>query len=343
MTALERIAPMQAALATAETPDECASLAAKAKAVQTWARHIGLSLQEQNRIARFRVDCMRKAGGLLMRANLRRGRPGPNGDTLSPLGVEKKQSSRWQRLARIDDALIEGYANEVGHSEGEFTHAGLLRFVAAQAKAERRAEVAADAAPEDVVEAELGAFVERAQQGERFACIYADPPWRYGNQATRASTDNHYVTMSVDEICALPVREIAADNAHLHLWTTNAFLFDAARVMQAWGFEYKSCFVWVKPQMGIGNYWRVSHEFLLLGIRGDCPFLARDAMSWAELPRGRHSAKPDAIRQLVERVSPGPRIELFARERIDGWSAWGNETKSTLFTARPQGGALNHA
>lgn len=113
----------------------------------------------------------------------------------------------------------------------------------------------------------------------RFGIIYADPPWQYGNQSTRASTDNHYDTMSVDDICEMPVADHVADNAHLHLWTTNAFLFDAKRVMDAWGFEYRSVFVWVKPQMGIGNYWRVSHEFLLLGIRGN----ARKKLSLATL------------------------------------------------------------
>jgi N6-adenosine-specific RNA methylase IME4 len=168
----------------------------------------------------------------------------------------------------------------------------------------------------------------------RFACIYADPPWQYGNQGTRAATDNHYPTMPLDDICALDVggrsvADIAADDAHLHLWTTNAFLFDAKRVMEAWGFTYKSCFVWVKPQMGIGNYWRVSHEFLLFGVRGRCPFGARNKMSWAELPRGRHSAKPSEIRSMIEAVSPGPRIELFAREEVAGWSSWGNQVNTS--------------
>ena len=166
---------------------------------------------------------------------------------------------------------------------------------------------------------------------EKFGCVYADPPWRYGNQATRASTDRHYGTMSVEEIADLPIRQIVADNAHLHLWTTNAFLFDCQKIMTSWGFEYKSCFVWVKPRMGIGNYWRVSHEFLLFGVRGDCPFMARNEMSWANIPRGRHSAKPDRIRQTIERVSPAPRIELFARDCFDGWSAWGNQMRGNLF------------
>ena len=131
-----------------------------------------------------------------------------------------------------------------------------------------------------------------------YRTIYADPPWKYGNQATRAATDNHYETLSVDEICEFEIEEVhisqlAAENSHLHLWTTNAFLFDAKRVMEAWGFEYKSCFVWVKPQLGIGNYWRVSHEFMLFGIRGKLKYTNRSQASWIEAPRSRHSAKPD--------------------------------------------------
>lgn len=167
--------------------------------------------------------------------------------------------------------------------------------------------------------------------GKRFGCVYADPAWPYGNQATRAATGNHYDTMSVDDICALPVRELVADNAHLHLWTTNAFLFDARRVMEAWGFEYKSVMVWVKPQMGIGNYWRVSHEFLLFGIRGRAPFGRRDVMSWQKVDRQKHSCKPDVFRRLVEQVSPGPYLEMFARQAMPGWTAWGNEVEQGIF------------
>lgn len=166
---------------------------------------------------------------------------------------------------------------------------------------------------------------------QKFGCIYADPPWVYGNQGTRAATGNHYSGMSVDEICELPVADIAADVAQLHLWTTNGFLPDAFRVMSSWGFEYKSCFVWVKPQMGIGNYWRVSHEFMLLGTRGSCTFADKSLKSWAALDRRKHSAKPDEIRRMIERASPGPRIELFARRLSPGWVSWGNEIERTIF------------
>ena len=132
-----------------------------------------------------------------------------------------------------------------------------------------------------------------ARARTRFGCVLVDPPWRYGNQGTRASTDNHYDTLSVEEIAAMPVGELAAESSHLHLWTTNAFLFDAKGLMEDWGFTYKSMLVWVKPEMGLGNYWRVSHEFLLLGVRGRAPFRSKSHRSWFEESRAEHSAKPE--------------------------------------------------
>lgn len=163
--------------------------------------------------------------------------------------------------------------------------------------------------------------------GEIFGTVYADPPWQYGNQATRAATSNHYGTMTVDEIAAMPVGKVTDQNAHLHLWTTNAFLFESKRVIEAWGFEYKSCLIWVKPSIGLGNYWRVSHEFLLLGVRGDCPFPdgERKHMSWIHAKRGKHSSKPNKVRGLIEKVSPGNRLELFGRGAVDGWTVLGDQ------------------
>lgn len=171
-----------------------------------------------------------------------------------------------------------------------------------------------------------------ALDGHRFGCIYADPPWAYSNQATRASTDNHYCTMSVDDLCAMPISGLAADDAHLHLWTTNAFLFDAKRVIEAWGFEFRSVFVWVKPQMGIGNYWRVSHEFLLTAVRGDAKrFNDKSLMSWGQFDRGKHSAKPEEVRSMIERASHGPYLELFGRKAVGNWTVYGNQIEQRLF------------
>ena len=173
----------------------------------------------------------------------------------------------------------------------------------------------------------LGSLIER---GDKYRCIYADPPWPYANQVTRSATGLHYPSMSLHDIVALPIAALAHDSAHLHLWTTNAFLPYAFHVIEAWGFEYKSVLVWIKPTIGIGNYWRVSHEFLLLGVRGSCPFLDHGYRSWVERKRSAHSVKPIVIRKMVETVSPGPRLELFGRRVADGWTVWGNQIRKTL-------------
>lgn len=168
-------------------------------------------------------------------------------------------------------------------------------------------------------------------RGLRFGTIYADPPWLYDNQGTRAATGNHYGGLTVDELCVLPVRALASDDAHLHLWTTNGFLFDCPRIFEAWGFEYRSSFVWIKPQIGIGNYWRNSHEFLLTAIRGAATrFADKSLKSWLECERGRHSEKPEQVRRFIERASPGPYLELFGRSPALNWTVWGNQIERGL-------------
>lgn len=178
---------------------------------------------------------------------------------------------------------------------------------------------------------ECNNLAELVSTSRTFGTIYADPPWQYGNQATRASTDNHYNTMSIEDLALLPVDKLAAEQSHLHLWTTNGFLKEALYLMEdVWGFEFKSTFVWVKPQMGMGNYWRNSHEIMLTGVRGGLVFKTHDQMSWLEHPRGEHSAKPDIIRTKIEAVSPGPRLEMFGRELVSGWTVFGNQIEKKL-------------
>ena len=169
--------------------------------------------------------------------------------------------------------------------------------------------------------------------GFRFRTILADPPWRYSNTSSRAAAENHYRTMTVEQICNEPIRQLIADRAHLHLWATNAFLESAFTVMRAWGFEYKSCLVRAKPQIGFGNYWRVSHEFLMLCVRGLLRFGLNDVASWVVAPRTRHSRKPFRFRELIEQVSPGPYLELYGREEQPNteWTVYGNQVERRLF------------
>ena len=170
------------------------------------------------------------------------------------------------------------------------------------------------------------------RENRKFGTIYADPPWHYANAASRGAAENHYRTMDIEAIAGLPIAQLAADQAHLHLWTTNAFLFEAQRVIEAWGFVYKSCLIWIKPQLGNGNYWRVSHEFLLLGVRGNLTFTDKTQQSWLCAERSQHSVKPKIFRKLVEQVSPGPRLELFARAQADDWTTWGDQIQRDLFS-----------
>jgi N6-adenosine-specific RNA methylase IME4 len=168
--------------------------------------------------------------------------------------------------------------------------------------------------------------------GSKFGTIYADPPWRYENQRTRGNTGNYYSgDLSVEEICALPIAELCAEKCHLHLWTTSAFLFQCPKIFSAWSFEYKTTFVWVKPQMGIGNYWRNSHEIMLLGTKGGQTALSQKEWSWIKCGRGQHSEKPDEVRDRIMRLSPDPFLELFGRRCFPGWTVYGNQIEDTLF------------
>jgi N6-adenosine-specific RNA methylase IME4 len=258
----------------------------------------------------------------------RQGRPGKCNSALrlSDFGIERMQSSRFQRIASLSEEQFESWIASCREAKEEMTQAAALKL--ATKLKPKVVEPSIDEYESGAV-ADLGELVQR---GLRYGCIYADPPWAYSNKATRANVEDEYKsTMTVDEICQEPVAQLASDDCHLHLWTTNAFLFEAKRVMESWGFEYKSCFVWVKPQMGIGNYWRVSHEFMLLGIRGKPEFRRRDCMSWGEFDRTAHSKKPSGVRKLIEAVSPGPYLELYGRETVPNWMVYGNEVSRTLF------------
>lgn len=176
--------------------------------------------------------------------------------------------------------------------------------------------------------------LERAAKvGAKFGTVYADPPWRYDNRASNGAAESHYPTMTTAEIAALPIQSLVADDAHLHLWTTASHLFEAESVIEAWGFRPVAQFVWVKPEMGLGNYWRMAHEFLLLGVRGNCTFEDKTLKSWGEFKRGRHSSKPDEVRAMVERASPGARLELFGRKASPNWAVWGNQAPKDDFDA----------
>lgn len=320
--------------------NECTSLfdvkeiVNKAEALRAYAESANDQTMECQ-VAKFKLLALRRMGQLT--AELKR----TNGENLSnvassgnrgkraelaALGITKDQAHKCEKLARLDSQAVDDYMAK-SHAAGRAVTAD--QVIKVLGKERRRQEVANVASYDGALT--VDDLQSLKEKGLRFGTIYADPPWRYENQGSHGATGQHYASMSTDDIAELPVSHLAADSCHLHLWTTSAHLFEAKGVMDAWGFKYKSCFVWVKPDIGLGNYYRNAHEYLLLGVRGGGTFLDHSIRSWSQYERGDHSVKPSEVRSMVERVSSGPRLELFGRGAVAGWTVWGNESSRSAF------------
>ena len=162
-----------------------------------------------------------------------------------------------------------------------------------------------------------------------FPVIYADPPWQYDHPISDSRRiENQYPTMPIEDICALPINEISASDSIIFLWASTPMLKKGLAVLDAWGFDYRTSMVWVKPSIGPGHWVRQRHELLLIGIRGNIPTPKGSDKpdSVIEAPRTGHSKKPEVMYEIIERIFPTlSKVELFCREPRDGWSAWGNE------------------
>lgn len=179
--------------------------------------------------------------------------------------------------------------------------------------------------------------------GKRFRTILADPPWQFQNRTGKMAPEhkrlNRYGTMELDEILSLPVRALAEDTAHLYLWVPNALLPEGLKVMEAWGFKYKSNLIWHKVRKdggpdgrGVGFYFRNVTELVLFGVRGkNARTLApgRRQVNFLATQKREHSRKPDEMYEIIESCSPGPYLELFARGVRTNWSVWGNEADNS--------------
>lgn len=175
--------------------------------------------------------------------------------------------------------------------------------------------------------------------GKKFGTVLADPPWQFTNRTGKVAPEhrrlNRYETMTLDDICDLPVSGIAAERSHLYLWVPNALLPDGLRVLEAWGFTYKSNLIWHKVRKdggsdgrGVGFYFRNVTEMILFGVRGknvrtEAP--GRRQVNLLATRKREHSRKPDEQYKIIEECSWGPRLELFARGERKGWHCWGNQ------------------
>ncbi len=176
-----------------------------------------------------------------------------------------------------------------------------------------------------------------------FATILADPPWRFQNRTGKVAPEHRrlsrYRTMSVEEICRLPVAAHCLEPAHLYLWVPNALLEEGLEVMRSWGFTYKTNLVWYKVRKdggpdgrGVGFYFRNVTELLLFGVKGRLRTHepGRTQVNLFATRKREHSRKPVETYDLIRRCSPGPYIELFAREKVSGWTQWGDEVETYL-------------
>lgn len=322
---LSKINNASVALSEAKNLDEILHIKNTAEAMRYCLAQAAASLAVKNEAGVLRLKAERKAGEMLAKMEKNKGRPlkkGTHGGTvflgavkkLEDIGITKKQSSRWQQEASVPKTDFEEYLQKCKENREEITSAGLYRI--AQKK---KAEIIVTDLKEEKVELPKG----------KYHTIVIDPPWEM-KKIEREVRPNQmgldYPTMNYDELSEFEIP--AHDNCHLYVWTTQKHLPATFELLQEWGFKYLVTMVWHKPggpqPFGLPQY---NCEFVLLCRKGNLPFLETKAFNCCfNAARREHSRKPDEFYDLVQRVSPGPRIDIFSREKRKGFKSWGNET-----------------
>lgn len=304
-------------LVLATTIDEVKNIRDKAEALRAYAKQAGESLEMQNMIAEIKIRAERKAGELLKEIPKETGKrvdltSSVDSTKLQSVGISRNQSSDWQKIADIPEDKFEKHIAEMKDSKEELTTASVIKL----AKETKREEIK-----------------EQAKEAEpikgKYRIIYADPPWAYGNTMPEyfGEQADHYPVMSIKELSELQIQDITEDNAVLFLWVTSPILEEVFGVIKAWGFQYKSSFIWDKIKHNMGHYNSVRHELLLICTKGSCmPDTNKLHDSVVSIERTEHSVKPEYFRTLIESLyTYGNKIELFARIKSDGWETFGNE------------------
>jgi len=318
------------AITSLRTIDEAKDLRDKAEAVKVYARKARLGREVFVEASIVKVRAERRLGEMLKETPLAKATPGnqytgPKEDpladgvcTLESLGLTKSDSSRLQRVASLPQETFEEHVAVNLAANREVTTAGLLRLLAAKNKP---TDLDNREPPPPPCARMVDSLAELIDQGEQFATLYADPPW----PSVRQAGTSPYIPMTVEAICGEPVSRLVAEQAHLHLWAPSVALPEALDVMDAWGFEPKSCFICIRPQSDTGDYWRDAHEFLLLGVRGGLPFSREPRRSWFKAAPAGSTAKPEAIRKLIQQVSPPKYLRIYGGQQQFGpeWTIYG--------------------
>ena len=306
---------MKNAVIECHSVDEIKQLRDKAEAYRYALKQAKESPEVIRKAEEIKLRAERRAGELLKETPKAKGNQysansqAVSEQKLSDMGITYNQSSKWQKIANIPEEKFENYL-EV---EKELSTNGILNYKKNIDRQQRVEET------------------ETPKLKGKYRVIYADPPWKYGSdyQGKFGHAKSHYSTMDLKELCDLPVKDIAMPDSVLFLWVTSPKLNWAFPIMDAWGFDYKTSFVWDKVKHNYGNYNSVRHEFLLIGGRGRAtPDIKKLHDSVVSIERTeKHSQKPPFFRDLIDELYPkGDRIELFARETFKGWKTWGFES-----------------
>ena len=300
------------AIAEASTFDEIKTIRDKAEAARNYAQAAGMGLEIQNYAAEVKLRAERRAGELLKELKLHGGdrswERSTSRLTLRDIGVSKDQSSRWQLAATVAEEEFEEFLRKAKLKNEEVTTAGLVRLAQKNRKqAGPKAGGNKTAVENCQVVSEFSTLVE---EGKRFSCFYLDPPWP-------GEADNNSFLLALAEI---PISKLADKQAHMHIWAEDDSLFVAKQALETWGFQFAACLVALTSSSRNSPYWAQSHEYLLLGTRGELPFMEPSLSSVSRLERDASGYPNPGIRKLVERVSPGPYLELFARRRVSNWT-----------------------
>jgi N6-adenosine-specific RNA methylase IME4 len=248
--------------------------------------------------------------------------------TFDDLDIDRRRVAEWREIRDAGESVVEAVIRRA-LDEGHAPTKALILEAAKEIRAERADEKRA--ARNEMLN-EASNYNAPLPQDRKYPIIYADPPWQYDfSPSDSRSVENHYPTMAIEEILALPVADLATPDAMLFLWAPPSFIKKGLMTLEAWGFDLATSMVWVKDKIGTGIYVRQRHEYLLLGKRGQ-PITPRPGSqpdSVIEAPRQKHSAKPASVYDIIERMYPGlPKIELFSRASRSGFDAWGNQAEA---------------